>query len=51
MPHNPNRFSGFPVANETAEAVRKPLLRCITQLKQGVNEIVITAHRRPEHYW
>jgi hypothetical protein len=39
MPHNPNGFSGFPVA------------KCITQLKQGVNEIDTTARRRPEHYW
>lgn len=34
-----NRFSGFPLPVETAEAVKSPRWRSNTLLKQGVNEI------------
>ena len=35
---DPNRFSGFHIARETAEAVTPPRWRTITSLKRGVNK-------------
>jgi hypothetical protein len=48
VPHRPrNRFNGFPVERETAEAVSRVFAPPNTPLKRGVNEIGSALARSP----
>ena len=51
MPQNPNRLAVFHGERKPLKPFEGFLLARITQLKQGVNEIVQRAFRRLEHCW